>query len=473
MKGLSRRGFLKKSAGLTSSTLLLPTMLRARMDNKIDKNIVFIISDQHRWDASGCYGNEYIDTPNIDRLASEGTRFNNMYCQFPITVPSRQSLIRANFTSINPTSYEKQKDDIPTLIDDLKYTHGYSCWLAGRSYMSTRAFDVCIDDDKLPDHLPQEIIDAEISAKSEYLSAYEGLEAGFTMGKINALYVPYYLNEKWHREYLFYKVAESILNENSTRPALFWISFTKPHTNWTPPYRLFQKYRDAALPVHKPQTSGTRPDLPRYLQDRRMQEGFNLLTEEDILNATRSYYACTEYMDDVVGYVLDLLEQHDLVDNTILVYTSDHGEMLGDHGLFFKMCFYEHSIRVPFIIKYPGVIPAGRTVDKVTGLIDVLPTIYDYLDLAPAGSETGESMRCIIDNPDLASWKNETLAQFSGGSVMVRRDEWKYNHFPEDQDQLFNLVRDPGETNNILNDLGREDIVKSFRDRIIRFNEPR
>ncbi len=463
---------MKTGAGLTSSALMLPSILGARSDKKFDKNIVFIMSDQHRWDASGCYGNEFISTPNLDRLAAEGTRFNNMYCQFPITVPSRQSLIKSNCTANMPTSYEKFKEDTRTLVDDLNYTHGYACWLAGRSYMSTRAFQICIDDKKLPDYIPEEIIEAEQEANERYTENYEGLSAGYTKAKINSRYLPYFLHERWHREHLFYKVAEDILTENQDRPVFLWVSFTKPHTNWTPPQRFYEKYKKADLPIHLPDTSGTNLNLPRYLQERRIQEGFDQLSEQDILNATRAYYGCTEYMDDIVGLVLDLLEQHDLVENTIVVYTSDHGEMLGNHGLFFKMCFYDHSARVPFIIKYPGVIPAGQTVDKVTGLIDVLPTIYDYFNLAPAGNEEGQSMRALIDNPSQDSWKDEAIAQYIDGRIMIRRGKWKYNHYPNDQDQLFNMELDPDENNNLLNDLRRDDIVNDCLERIRRFNEP-
>lgn len=152
-------------------------------------------------------------------------------------------------------------------------------------------------------------------------------------------------------------MSKNILEEHPERPACLWISFDKPHPVWTPPERFLEKFRDGQLPTPEPESP--------------------------------EFYACVEYMDHVLGLVLDLLEQHGLVEDTVLVYTSDHGEMLGHNGLYFKSCFYEPAVHVPCIMRFPGVIPPGQVVGQITELIDIMPTLLDYAGIPPAGAEEG------------------------------------------------------------------------------------
>jgi choline-sulfatase len=449
---MNRREFLKTGAKLTALSAFTPSLLIPCPKSVPKKNMVVIISDQHRWDVAGCYGNEYIATPNIDRLASEGVRFDNMYSQFPLCVPSRQSIITSQYASTHGTRENEVPPEQDTLIDHLVDSHGYHALLSGKSDMTTKAFEICIDHEELRQNLPADVKTAKDDANAWYRSQYKDIEVNETRGKINSLYLQLPLVEYWHDETLFCRAAHRILSGCSARPLFLWVSFDKPHTNWTPPERFLEKYRAASLPTPEPASQEIVDTLPQYLQQRRIDKGFDLLTQEDIVHSVRAYYACVEYMDFAVGLILDLLEDHDLVEDTIVVYTADHGEMLGHNGLYFKQCFYEPSVHVPCIMRCPGVIPAGQVVSQITELIDIMPTIMDFAHVTPAGGEAGRSMRYLIMDPQDPDWKNEARAEYGENYTMFRMGRWKYNRYPGDQDQLFDLVRDPDERHNLLVD---------------------
>jgi len=462
---ISRREFIKRSAAIAASTMLLPSAWLPPRQRSSPKNIVFIISDQHRYDAASCYGNEYIDTPNLDRLASEGVRFENMYCQFPLCVPSRMSII----TSQYPSTHGTRKNYVPkeqyTLIDYLHDDWDYHTWLSGKSHMTTKAFDICIDRGSLDKYLPEEVIEARKNADRWYSAQYEGLEEKENRQKFNTQYLLYPLIEDWHRESLFVSMVKRILTEHSERPVFLWISFIKPHPKWTPPERFWQKYKDKQVPIPEPVTPEIIRTLPSYKR-KQYYKYYSKLTPEDITNSVKAYYACTEYMDYCVGLVLDLLEQHNLVNETLVVYTADHGEMLGHNGLYKKGCFYEPAVHIPCIMRYPGVIPAGQVVSQCTEQIDLMPTLLDFAGIPPQGMEQGVSMRNLIMNPDDPSWKNEAFSEVRDNYIMIRTGRWKYNYYPGDTDQLFDLVNDPDERINLIDDPQYDDIKENLRSRI-------
>jgi choline-sulfatase len=463
--GISRREFLKKSAGIAALTALSPTWLFAGQDNP-SKNIVFIISDQHRWDVTGCYGNEFISTPNIDRLADEGVRFDNMYCQFPLCVPSRQSIITSQYASIHGVRENVVPTDQDTLIDYLNGEQSYKTMLSGKSHMTTRAFDVCIDWDK--EHmLPQYIRERIEKAEEKYWTHYWEMENRITRGGLNTEYIYNPLSESLYEEFLFYRAADRILSSNFNYPILLWISFNIPHPKWAPPGRFLNAYRERELPAPDVATPDIIETLPRYLKQLRIEYGFDSLDQQEITNSVRAYYASVEYMDSIVGLVLELLERYDLVQDTIMVYASDQGEMLGHNGLFFKECFYEPAVHVPCIMRCPGVIPQGHVVGQITELIDIMPTVMDYADIPLRGTEMGSSMRNLIDDPGNPGWKNEAYSEYDDDYVMLRTGDWKYNYYSDDKDQLFHMVDDTDERNNLVDDPQYKDLADELLQRII------
>jgi arylsulfatase A-like enzyme len=191
-----------------------------------------------------------------------------------------------------------------------------------------------------------------------------------------------------------------------------------------------------------------------------------MLTQDDITHSVKAYYGSVDQADHLVGLVLDLLEQNGLVDDTMVVYTSDHGEMLAHNGLYFKDCLYEPAVRVPCIIRYPGVIPAGQVVSQCTEQIDLLPTMFDFAGIPPQGTEQGVSMRNLIMNPDDPTWKDEAFSEDQADLIMIRTGQWKYNYHPDDRDQLFDLASDPDEVVNLVDDPQYADIKAYLQGRI-------
>ena len=466
--GMTRREFLRRSTVFAVTSALYPSMLLARAGGsaRTFKNIVFIVSDQHRYDVTGCYGNTVVNTPNIDSLANEGVRFDNMYCQFPVCVPSRQSIIRSQYASEHGTRTNVVPEGEETLVDHVNDTCGYTTMLSGKSHMTTDAFDECIDEGNLDSYLTQEIRNARASAEAWYCAQYEGLPGALTKKKINSEYLLYPLVEQWHSENLFVDVLEQLLTAHPERPVFLWVSFPKPHPWWTPPERFWQQYLEADVPAPEPVSAEFVNALPTYLKLNYYGWNLDLLEQEDITNSVRAYYACTEYMDYCVGLILDLLEVHGLVEDTLVVYTSDHGEMLGHNGLYFKGCFYEPAVHVPCVMRFPGVIQAGQVVGQYTELIDLMPTLFDYAGMPVTGTEQGASMRDLIVNPADPNWKNEAFSEVEQNYIMIRSGPWKYNYFPNDTDQLFDLTSDPDEVNNLVGDHQYDGVVNYLLGRI-------
>ena len=470
---MNRREFLKKGAAFTALGSLLPPFLLSESLASENTNIVFIIADQHRWDVTGCYGNDCVGTRNIDRLANEGVRFDNMYCQFPLCVPSRQSII----TSQYPSTHGTIKNSVPvgkeTSIDYLRDCRGYGTCLVGKSHMSPEGFELCYDKIYLDANLPPYIKDARDDALNWYYTQYSGEQAEETKAMINSNYLVYPMKEMYFDDSLTCWGTGKVLDKLLMRPLFMWVSFVRPHTDWSSPDHFMTKYSNAELPWVDPATPDIIDGLPQYLQNRFYEEGIEHLDQEDIQNCTRAYYAGVGYMDNLLGRVLDYLDAHNLVQDTIVIYTADHGEMMGHNGIFFKRCFYEPAVHVPCIIRYPGVIPAGRVVTQLTETIDIMPTVMDFAQIPLQGTEEGESMRNLIMDPEDPTWKNQAFAegndhylQNDNRHIMYRRGDFKYNYYSDDLDQLFELSNDPNERSNLIDIPKYGHVVTDMQERI-------
>jgi arylsulfatase A-like enzyme len=254
---------------------------------------------------------------------------------------------------------------------------------------------------------------------------------------------------------------------------LFWIGLVAPHPPWVlpDPYWTAYRYRDLPTPTQPPPE--ILQGLPLYLRQRYHDE-FAFLTQEEITAGVRAYYGFVEFMDHAVGRVLDTLEEYGLVRDTIVIYTTDHGEMLGHNGMWLKDCLYEHAVRVPCIIRYPGAIPPGQVVPKCAEQIDLFPTLYDYLDIPPDGMEEGVSLRGLIANPDDPAWVDEAYAEDLTLYKMVRAGQWKYHRYPGDADHLHDLESDPGEVINLIDDPQYAEIKAYLLGRLAaKFGNPR
>lgn len=454
-----------------AATIAAPLFLRSLASGKSKPNILFIVSDEHRFDVAGYRGHKYVATPNIDRLAGEGVRFDNHYCQHPLCVPSRMSLITSQYPYVHGTIENIVPHKKTTLVDYLGGKLGYRTFLSGKSHMITKPFQTVYDHANLEQHLDQEMWEERKKAHLEYKAHYNGAH-GLAV-EINSLYREYPLREELFEEMLFNKLAFQILNKERERPFFLWLSFLRPHMPWTPPKRFYDKYKDLSPPAPSPPSRELLDKLPLLKRHETEEKGIDRLTQTEITNSLKAYYACVEFMDHCVGVALNMLDSLGLAQETIVVYTSDHGEMLGEHGTFFKRCFYEPSVHVPCIIRFPGRIPAGIVVNRITEGIDLFPTLLDYAGMGRQGMEQGTSLRPLIERPSHALWKDEAFSETKGYSdlwrgYMIRKDQWKYCYYPGDREELFDLESDPLEQSNLIGEPGYGRLTGVLREKLRR-----
>ncbi|MBF0245880.1 MAG: sulfatase-like hydrolase/transferase, partial [Planctomycetes bacterium] len=255
------------------------------------------------------------------------------------------------------------------------------------------------------------------------------------------------------------------------RPLLFEASYKTPHWPFWAPKELFDYYRALVTPPEIPDEV----QLVNYLKRKREGEQCFENTAEEILNARAAYFALIEWVDGEIGKLLDTLEKLGVLDDFIIVLHADHGHMAGNHGLWAKCCAYEHSVRTPMMISWPGQIPEGKVIDTPVSNVDIFPTLCDYAGLKTPADLRGESWRNLIDaKVPPQDFKERTILseffQYDRGWVMARRgniklvDYW-YEYQGKEQ-QLFELEKDPDELNNLAGNPDLAEIQASLQKEI-------
>lgn len=436
-------------------------------------NVLFIMCDQMRHDAIRCNGNEFIKTPNLDRLAASGVNFSNAFTPNPICVPARASLTTGCYphkcTGIK-NNVGSIKEGYPLLGEEFNQ-RGYNTYAIGKLHYS-------------PYQGPGEprtthgLQKTELAESGRILSKYDpenkltGLEdyhdylhdsgwGGYTRGHglgNNDVYaaaspIPeeHYV-DAWVADRSIDYMQQHI-DEKSDQPFFMWASFPKPHSAFDPPHPYDQMYDPRKLPdpvgsFEMIKERGLASHVANYYTFL-----WHLLSPEAKKVIKAYYYGLISHQDKQVGKLLDFLERNGLRENTIVIYTSDHGEMLGDFGLYFKSNCYNASIRVPLMISYPDKLAKGHQSDELVGLQDLLPTLL---------SLTGEPLECEIDGQDLSPvlLKQQPVRQYYVAQClgepkqqyMVASKEWKYIYHEQGGiEELYQQKHDPNELDNKAN----------------------
>jgi arylsulfatase A-like enzyme len=379
-------------------------------------NVLWICTDQQRWDTLGCYGNDLVETPTIDRLAAVGMRFDRTYCQSPVCTPSRASFLTGRYPR---TTRDRQNGqavpDGERFVTRVLADAGYTCGLAGKLHTSpanpedrrdVQMAERRIDDGYADVHwshdshsrlwptneyhqwLTERGVEYDVEPREDCAHVHDGMPAEEHQ-------------TTWCAERAATFVEEAARFEE---PWLFSVNVFDPHTPFDPPREYLERYlgdlADVPLPAHEEGELADKPAVQRHPPSRDAFP-FEEMDERDHRLVRAAYYAMCDLIDDQVGRVLDALEETGQREDTLVIFTSDHGEMLGDHGIYLKgPYFYEPAVRVPLIIEGPGVEP-GAT-DALVELVDLAPTLCDAAGVdAPAGSQgrslwpllTGESDR--------------------------------------------------------------------------------
>lgn len=251
--------------------------------------------------------------------------------------------------------------------------------------------------------------------------------------------------------------AIKTLGELAGKPFFMTVSFPAPHALWVinePYYSLHQRQR-IPLPANRDSVRDVDRDTPAWRFGQ-------LLGAHGMREYLGVYYGMVSMMDANLGRILAELERLSEADNTLVVFTSDHGDMQGGHGMYDKTSYsmYEETTRVPLLLSYPGKIPAGKTIKTHAGICDISPTILDYLGLSAPETLAGRSLRQFIDGSedmdrpmfaerDRSAWGSDGPANFQR---LIRTHEWKYSYHSRDESQLYDLANDPGETRNLINE---------------------
>jgi len=438
-----------------------------------------LCTDQQRFDTIHALGNPHIHTPNIDRLVDSGTAFTHAYSQSPVCTPSRASFLTGRYP--RTTRCRQNGQAIPPgeiLISRRLADAGYFCGLAGKLHLATCADGVV---EKRTDdgyqvfhwsHHPQP--DWPENEYSQWLSekgkTWDELYQGDSTPYIKHGVPPQYHQTTWCGE----KTVDFIKN-NRHHPWFFSFNCFDPHHPFDPPSEYLNRYDPAAMP------------LPKGIPDEKLQKttyqtldrewahnepgSFHVaaMTDLDRRQVTAAYYAMIELIDDQVGRILNALEKTGQREQTLLVFMSDHGESLGDHGIYMKgPHFYEECIHVPLILSWPGVIRPGVRCDALVELLDLAPTFLEVCGMPIPESLQGKSLMplCTGKAENSHAHRDYVFSEYynawshphSYGSMMRTRNEKIICYHGTDQGELYDLNSDPDEFVNLWNNPDHTDL---------------
>lgn len=447
------------------------------------RNVLFIIADDLNCDL-GSYGDRQVQSPNIDALAKRGVRFEHTYCQYPVCNPSRTSFMtgrRPNVTKIVnipkghqfSSDYEYGfhfRDTIPDTITlpELFRKNGYVSARVGKIYH----FGV-------PGQIGTSGLDDRQSW--DYLANPAGRDKS-DENKIFSLTPGYYgASLSWlaadgtdaeQTDGLCATAAISLLEEYgaSRQPFFLAVGFFRPHTPYVAPRKYFDLY-----PVDKI----TLPELHDQDQRREPAAAYASLKPEEAAmsdtlrrQAIQGYRASISFIDAQVGRVVDALDRLGLAENTVIVFTSDHGYHIYEHGLWQKMSLFENSARVPLIVVAPGT-KKGTTAVTMSEMVDIYPTIADLCGLTPPDYVDGVSLRPALADPHaiVKTYAFSQLRRNEKDSYSVRTSQWRYTQWEGGAagEQLYDMRDDPGETMNLAADPKYASVVAELRQRLAEY----
>ncbi len=446
-------------------------------------NILWICTDQQRFDGLSCYGNEVLDTPNIDEIADRGILFERVYCQSPVCTPSRASFLTGRYPRTCRTRQNGQQipqDEV--LITKLLSQEGYTLGLSGKLHISPCHTSVCSDMEKRTD-------DGYSIFQWSHHPDFEGADSNWPLNGYNQWLRSKgqsYRRDSFQGSNYVYTGLESHLSHSrwcadqaidfigsfqryKGNPWAFSLNFYDPHHDFDPPEELLQKYLKRLNSDHLPQyrekeleekTLYQRQDHigaygnPGFYSWEDMEEGDHLMIKA-------AYYAMIEQIDHEVGRIIDALKKSGQYENTLIIFMSDHGEMLGDHGIYLKgPYFYEPLVKVPLIVSWPKKLAQGQRVDELIELVDLAPTIMEIIGIKSSPYMQGTSFYSfLIDSDYKEAIRDSVYSSFDNAMArdgdkayvsMVATKEYKlvYCHSTK-EGELYDLIKDSQESYNL------------------------
>ncbi len=426
-------------------------------------NVLYIMSDQHQGKASACYGHDFAVTPNIDRLAARGTRFATAYTNSAICVPARAVIATGQYVFksgywCNAHPYDGRIKSWHHLLAE----NGSSATSIGKLHFRNETDPTGFAEQIIPMHVVEGLGDLRSCIKRPMTEPMETSKVMTDIGPGDSTYTKYD-HDIANRTCDWLRARAT--DPNGAPFALF-TSFVCPHPPYIAPQEFYDLYPTDRMPT--PKLSDPDAETHPWIQKMERNRNYNdFLTEETRRILLASYYGCISYLDHKIGRVLDCLDECGLRDNTLVIYTSDHGDNLGTRRLFGKSNMYEESALIPMIVAGPGVPENAVSTTPVT-LLDVAPTILDaagLADLPEARALPGRSMIAVAQatsDPDRVAFCEYYAAAADRAAFMIRKGKYKYIHYVGYEPELFDLEADPEELTSLAGDPDHQDIVRDY-----------
>lgn len=437
-------------------------------------NVLFIISDDLTATALSSYENKVCKTPNIDKLASEGTRYTKSYCQYPVCGPSRASLMFGYYPTATKTyGYVSGRENVGNQrasLAEIFKNNGYYTARVSKIYHMGIPIDIeegsngTDDDASWTERFNSKAAEWKTPGEAELVQNNPD-------GKIERIggnkmtIVKAEGDDLVHADGKTAQTATELIRKHKNEPFFLAVGFVRPHVPFVAPKRYFNSYPYQKIKV---------PDVIESDWDDIPANGINYVTSKNAMmnsvqeqKAIAAYYASVSFMDDQVGKVLNTLKEEGLEDNTIVVFTSDHGFHLGEHKFWMKVSLHEESVRIPMIIKVPGKKPA--VYENFTELIDLYPTLAELAGLEYSKQIQGKSLAKTLGNPKHVVRDDAFSVSLNGEAFLLRTKNWAYIQYKEDASkgiELYDMVKDPKQFHNLSKSPSHAKTVKIMQERL-------
>lgn len=438
-------------------------------------NILVIMSDEHNAGVMGCYGNKIVQTPNLDRLAQRGVVFENAYTNSPLCVPARLAFTTGKYISRCGgwnNDVRLSSDEYPS-IARIMNAAGYESFLCGKMHYDAKhryGFTEIGGN-----------MNSSVKTGRGGRRAADDLAVSKNKKGESARFSDFRTGDESSVMKHDLKVTQGAVKFLSERrkedkPFFLFVGYLAPHFPLIVPEKYWQTYKDRVpMPEMPP---GTLESLPLNYQHLRV--GFKMTdVPPDIVKKGRElYYGLTQWVDEQAGQVLTTLEKSDFADNTVVIYLTDHGENIGEHGLWWKNCVYESAARIPLVVSWPKRWTGGQRRIGACSIVDVVQTIAELGGAKVPSDWNGDSMCGWLDD-SATKWKDLAVSEYyahhiASGYSMIRQGDYKYVYHtrPDDkhppQRELYNLKTDPGEFKNLTNDPDQQDRIRRMHAALVK-----
>jgi choline-sulfatase len=444
-------------------------------------NILFLMDDQHRGDAIGAAGATWLETPHLDRLAAEGVMFTRAYVSIPSCLPARTSIL----TGKSPWGHgilgyyapaEFYQYELPRMFTEA----GYRTHAVGKNHFApmrnTHGYETVMLEEGWHSVI-------EGAPKCDYQQWFERVAPALDMNATGL----HYTDHRGGRYFLFTdslhathwtadRAVKFLRNYQGDRPWLLKVSFQRPHPPFDPPKRWHDHYQevDIPLPVVSTWAEAKYGDMTGSLEEQTHATSGNF-PKEEIMASLRSYYAGLSFVDEQLGRVIEALKKRGEYENTLILFTSDHGDMMGDHHMWRKCRPYEGSANVPMILRWPEslgqVWQRGQTSDALVELRDILPTFLDVAGMAKPEEMDGASMFDVMRGKEwrtVLDLEHSRIYEPDNAWVCLTDERYKYIYYTlTGQQQLFDLKQDPDELADLAQQGQQAALVEQWRQRMV------